>query len=658
MPSKDQISIADEKQKANGILVVDEDTATIARIQSILSSKYKVYVASDMNSALNQIENHRPCLILCAASTGLSKENDLLSAVKRNKKTSWIPVIIISESFAQEDSVGSEMLADDYILKPISSKALLARVGTQLKVIGIENNFASQLKNVFDQSPMAIAMLSGPELIIEQANHLALDMWGKSREEVLNKPILEALPEIEGQDFYKSLTNVYNKGIRFVSTEHPVTLRRNGKLEERYVSFLYEPLRNLDGKISGAISIANDVTELVIARTAALDYAEVMEAQVAHRVRELVEKNRQIGEQKEFAEAIINSSIVLISVLDLETKVLAFNNKCEEAFGVKKEDVLGHNFLELFPSIKGTVTHDNINRAIRGETVHNELYKSTINGRYYESFTTPLRSQNGVVYAIIMTAHDISLAVESSEKLRQSNQELIRKNDELEQFAYISSHDLQEPLRKIQTFAELVSSNISNESLAKRYLAKIEKSASRMSALIKAVLAYSSISKTDNHLEIVNLNHVIESVKEVFESQIEEKNAIINYQNLPTIVGNQLQMHQLFANLISNALKFSEKDPIINFTTTQLSKMDREKLDLNPNIEYVKINIQDNGIGFEQQYADRIFTIFQRLNNRIDYEGTGIGLALCKKIVDNHQGSIMAESKPGEGSNFIICLPA
>jgi signal transduction histidine kinase len=119
-----------------------------------------------------------------------------------------------------------------------------------------------------------------------------------------------------------------------------------------------------------------------------------------------------------------------------------------------------------------------------------------------------------------------------------------------------------------------------------------------------------------------------------------------------------LQMHQLFANLISNALKFSEKDPIINFTTTQLSKMDREKLDLNPNIEYVKINIQDNGIGFEQQYADRIFTIFQRLNNRIDYEGTGIGLALCKKIVDNHQGSIMAESKPGEGSNFIICLPA
>jgi PAS domain S-box-containing protein len=658
MHSEGDIPISKQSQNAGVILVVENDSQTISEIQSSLSFKYHIHITSDLNGALTQIENHRPDLILCAAEMPSMKCIDLLRAVKNNPKTISIPVIVISKNIEEENESDSNMLADDYMIKPLSQKTLLARVGTQLKVVEIEKNFSSQVKNVFDQAPMAITMMRGSEFVIEQANHLALEIWGKSKDEVMNKPVLEALPEIKGQGFYELLTNVYSTGNRFVSTEHPVTLNRRGQLEELHVSFLYEALRDVDGKISGIISIANDVTELVIARKAALDYAEVMEEQVAYRVRELVEKNTQIREQKEFAEAIINSSIVLISVLDLDAKVLAFNNKCEEAFGIKKDEVLGKNFLELFPSIRGTVTNEGINRAIAGETVHIELYKSTINGRYYESYTTPLRSQNGKVYAIIMTAHDISLTVESSEKLRQSNQELIRKNDELEQFAYISSHDLQEPLRKIQTFAELVSSNIKNESLARRYLEKIEKSASRMSALIKAVLAYSSVSKTDNHHEVVNLNHVVEGVKEVFELQIKQQKAVIHHKNLPTLVGNQLQMQQLFANLISNSLKFAVKEPEISLMADPLTKIEQETLHLNPNIEYIKITIRDNGIGFEQQYADRIFTIFQRLNNRIDYEGTGIGLALCKKIIENHHGLIIAESKAGEGSNFMIYLPA
>jgi PAS domain S-box-containing protein len=658
MHSKDQISQSDQRPSANCILVVDNDIQSLELLQEILSSKYFICTASNLRDALHQIETCRPGVILCAAATSSIKANELIKAVKKEEKNDSIRVIVISESIEEENEIDSEVVADDYMTKPISPRALLARVGTQMKVVEIKNSFSSQLKNVFDQAPMAIAMLNGPEFIIEQANFRTLEIWGKSKEEVMNKPVLEALPEIKGQGFYELLTNVYTTGNRFVSNEHPVTLNRNGQLEELNVSFLYEALRNLDGKISGVIAIGNDVTELVTARKAALDYAEIMEEQVAYRVKELVEKNAQIREQKEFAEAIINSSIVLISVLDLEANVLAFNNKCEEAFGVKKEAVLGKNFLDLFPSIRGTSTHQSINKAIAGETVHIELYKSTINGCYYESYTTPLRSQNGNVYAIIMTAHDISLAVESSEKLRQSNQELIRKNDELEQFAYISSHDLQEPLRKIQTFAELVSSNISNEILAKRYLEKIEKSASRMSALIKAVLAYSSITQTDNHLEVVDLNQIIESVKEVFELQIHQKKAIIRYKELPVIVGNQLQMHQLFANLISNSLKFSVEEPNITVTSDSVSKTELETIDLNPNIEYVKITVKDNGIGFDQQYAERIFTIFQRLNNRIDYEGTGIGLALCKKIIDNHHGLIKAESKAGDGANFMIYLPA
>ena len=180
-----------------------------------------------------------------------------------------------------------------------------------------------------------------------------------------------------------------------------------------------------------------------------------------------------------------------------------------------------------------------------------------------------------------------------------------------------------------------------------------------MSNLIKDVLDYSRLSRTEEHFIEVDLNEVLKTVKVDFELLIEEKGAVINNDDLPVVPGIQLQLTQLFFNLLSNALKFSKESPVISISCRKLSFEEINSIvELDANLSYYLIDFQDNGIGFEQQFARQIFTIFQRLNDKHSYAGTGIGLALCKKIVENHHGFLSANSELGEGAVFHIYLPA
>ncbi|AEV96593.1 PAS/PAC sensor signal transduction histidine kinase [Niastella koreensis GR20-10] len=243
-------------------------------------------------------------------------------------------------------------------------------------------------------------------------------------------------------------------------------------------------------------------------------------------------------------------------------------------------------------------------------------------------------------------------------ELLTSNSALEKSNHELEQYAYIASHDLQEPLRKIQTFANMVKEHLNDSQFTEKYFNKIYLSAKRMSTLINEVLNYSRLTKTGEQFQKTDLNKVLKDVLSDYELLIEQKQATVTYTNLPVIKGIPLQLHQLFANLISNALKFSETNPAINITATMLLPTEVAQYPkLLEDYEYVKLVFTDNGIGFEQQYAEQIFIIFQRLNNIRAYSGTGIGLALCKKIVDHHDGIITAKSAPGMGATFTIILP-
>lgn len=247
---------------------------------------------------------------------------------------------------------------------------------------------------------------------------------------------------------------------------------------------------------------------------------------------------------------------------------------------------------------------------------------------------------------------------ERTRELLQKNEELELRNHELQQFSWVVSHDLKEPLRKIEMFTKIIRDRYIASPDAHDYINRTLRSASRMSKLISDLLDYSRLSATV-HPEVTDLNEVFSEVVADFDYLIEEKKADVNIKTLAPIVGIPGQLRQLFQNLVGNSLKFSQPGvaPAIQVTGTYVSEKKYDSTELVPFGPYYRISVKDNGIGFEEKYLDRIFIIFQSLNDRQLYEGTGIGLAIAKKIVDKHNGLITAKSKPGDGSEFIIILP-
>ncbi len=247
------------------------------------------------------------------------------------------------------------------------------------------------------------------------------------------------------------------------------------------------------------------------------------------------------------------------------------------------------------------------------------------------------------------------------EDLRKKVEELYQSNKELEEFAYVASHDMQEPLRKITTFSDKLSEKY-KDLLAgdgAMYISRIIASAHNMRTLINDLLDFSRISKTRQPFEKVNLNSILRQAKTELELTIDETETTISSDVLPAVDAVSSQMKQLFVNIISNAIKFHKPGvpPVITIATDQLTDEKKIQNELDTNTIYHKISVTDNGIGFENEYAARIFQVFQRLHGKAEYPGSGIGLAICKKILEYHNGIIFAENVPGAGARFVFILP-
>ena len=380
------------------------------------------------------------------------------------------------------------------------------------------------LRNTILQAPVAMCIFKGPNHVVDLANKHMFELWGKPADQVLNKPIFEALPEAKEQGFEELLNGVYNSGNTYSAQGVVARLPRNSRIETVYVNFVYEAYRETDGSISGILAIAVDVTEQVTARQT------------------------------------------------IEEVVL-----------------------------------------------------------------------------------DRTLALE------HANVDLKKSNEELAQFAYIASHDLQEPIRKISIFSELLINHLKQkvDDQLMNYLEKISDSSGRMISLIKDVLNYSQLIKENEIFEEVDLNKILENVLLDYDLLIEQKGASVHVESLQSIEANPIQMSQLFGNIIGNALKFSRSDlkPIITISTNIISEEERDELGLRKDLEFINIRFADNGIGFKNDYTDQIFGIFRRLHRRSEYEGTGIGLALCKKICLNHQGTIHATGSSEKGAVFNAIFP-
>jgi len=289
--------------------------------------------------------------------------------------------------------------------------------------------------------------------------------------------------------------------------------------------------------------------------------------------------------------------------------------------------------------------------------------------RWHLSRALPQKDIQGKTQMWVGTStdvHDQKVFSEELEKnvqlrtteLKKAIDDLTKTNQELEQFAYVASHDLQEPLRKIQTFSGILTAKTGAEDEGRIYLDKINASAARMTELIRDLLNYSRLTRGKEQYVDTDLNLILDKVKSDFEVLIQQKKALIIHARLPVIRAVPVQMNQLFYNLIGNSLKFCDKKPFIEIAAQKATPYEiRHVQGLNPENEYWHFTFRDNGIGFSQEYAEQIFVIFQRLNDMQEYSGTGIGLAVCKKIVENHGGKISAQSEPGKGATFNIYLP-
>jgi PAS domain S-box-containing protein len=787
------------------------------------------------------------------------------------------------------------------------------------------------------ESPFAFAIFKGIDMVISLANQSMKEVLGKGND-IEGKPLLEVLPELKGQPFPDYLKAVYTTGVPFTANEALAKLRRNGKLEDVYFNFVYQPYREVDNSILGITCIAYDVTNEVLAKRIIEEnenkYRELsssLEVKVNQRTHELIE-------QKDFLETIINTTPDLIAAYDREMRIIDFNKKCEDFFHLKKEDVIGKRYADVFPDSVNSRGYKDLIRALNGESILNANFQSEITGRHYQNSVIPIKDDKGNVNVVIGIAHDITDVIEANETLRQSeekfnklfnasplgmtlseissgklldvnevylkmvgysreeyigrtslelniigkvdskniidelhkrgsvkdiemeikknsgekipilnsietitigdqqyflsavidisdrkkseltiqqrnielkkineefryaskslakseeryrsmikevkdyailflnrdgiienwnegaekikgykaeeiigksfsvfyplsdvqnrlpekllneavksgkanhegwrvrkdgtkfwgsilitaihdekntvigfskvtrdltdrklaeeqikeaneelrvnNAALTKMNEELKSFAYISSHDLQEPLRKIQLFSKRIIekefSALSDE--GKDYFNRMDVAAHRMQQLMNDLLAYSRTNNFEKSFKKTNLNVLLDEVKADLAEKILATHTVIESDKLPEWELIPFQFTQVFSNLILNAIKFA-KDGSAPHITIRNEIINAGSASPLQGAEGIHLSISDNGIGFPPQFNDKIFGLFQRLHGRSEYEGTGIGLSIVKRIVENHEGVIIAGGEENKGAIFHIYLP-
>lgn len=390
--------------------------------------------------------------------------------------------------------------------------------------------------------------------------------------------------------------------------------------------------------------------------------------QLEEQSRKLEVQTRELQEQRTLVDNILKNSSNGISVTEvvrdeqgvvIDARTILANDAAVRFTGLPLDVYLSKTAVELDPHIMSSpYAHAYIKTLETGEPAILQYYFEHTQ-RWLELSISKM-DQDHVIH--IFT--DVTPIKEVQLQLEKSVQELQRSNTYLEDFAHAASHDLKEPLRKIRTFLDRIQSSAGSRitEAEAQMMKRIEASAERMQLLVDDLLEFSHVSEQPREMEAIDLNDKMHKILADLELAIEEKAAHVQIDTLPTVVGHRRQLQQLFHNLVSNALKYSKPNtpPVIQIRS-QLVKGTEVSFPLSEqrlNETFFQIEVRDNGIGFEPQYGEKIFEMFQRLHGKTEYSGTGVGLAIARKVVENHKGYIWAESQLGEGATFYVLLPA
>lgn len=397
--------------------------------------------------------------------------------------------------------------------------------------------------------------------------------------------------------------------------------------------------RTSDG---GIVGIRSDITEL-----------KQREAEILRVSNELRRTNMQF-------DTALNNMIQGLCMFDADQTLLVCNRRYLEMYGfsadVVKPGIKLPEIMEYSVSL-GNYTKEDAERAKAERPDHarskerGTLKQFLRDGRVIAVMNEPMPDGSSIA-----TYQDITDLERHEAELREYTKKLEVSNRELQDFAYVASHDLQEPLRKIETFGDRLKSKFGDEipDGAQNYIERMQNATGRMRLLINDLLSYSRVTTKAKPFKSVDLDEVISGVLSDLQMRLDETEATVNYKDLPSLQADPTQMRQLLQNLIGNALKFQRPDvkPVVTVTAELIEG------DFMAGVpDMCTLRVADNGIGFDNKYKDQIFTIFQRLHGRSEYEGTGIGLATCRKIVERHGGTIDADGVEGEGATFIVTLP-
>lgn len=350
--------------------------------------------------------------------------------------------------------------------------------------------------------------------------------------------------------------------------------------------------------------------------------------------------------------SIIETTDDAVIVTDLEGRIATWNPAAERMYGYAKEEVLGQPISVLLSRAGADEVAARLRRIHDGATTHEAetLCISRSGYPFFVSLTaSPLRDAEGRLIGSSSIARDVTAIHAAREALEAMNAGLELRNRELRDFASVVSHDLRAPLRRLQLFAEMAAELHAGDDELSDYLARIRGNARRLDALVSDLLAYALLGASGVGLRLVDLGQIVGEAREEHQAGLAAVHGLVEVAELPSIEGDPLLLHQLFSNLIGNALKFRRPDvaPVVAVDVRSGGDGNRG---------FVELDVRDNGIGFEAAYADRIFGIFERLHTD-EYQGTGIGLAICRKVAQLHGGSITATGAPGRGATFTIRLP-